>query len=115
VLTAPYLDREPVGLDALADLGAALTGAEPVRPPSAPVRVEPAGEDFDLVLDLGLPPSEQPELSRLDDDLLVAVAGGRRVLPLPAVLRRCVVTGARVRRGAVRVRFARDPDLWPAS
>jgi arsenite-transporting ATPase len=37
------------------------------------------------------------------------------VLRLPSVLRRCVVTSARVRDGAVRVRFARDPALWPAS
>jgi arsenite-transporting ATPase len=121
VLTAPYLDREPVGTDALAVLGAGLLGdsdpddllAVPGGP--APVRVEPTGEDFELVLDLGLPPGEPPRLSRLDDDLVVAVPGGRRVLPLPAVLRRCVVTGARVRQGAVRVRFERDPDLWPAS
>jgi arsenite-transporting ATPase len=125
VLTAPYLDREPVGTGALARLGAGLGAgllggpdadaglAAPVRP--APVRVEPVGADYDLVLDLALAPGEAPALSRLDDDLVVSVPGGRRVLPLPAVLRRCVVTGARVRQGAVRVRFERDPDLWPAS
>jgi arsenite-transporting ATPase len=119
VLTAPYLDREPVGTEALAVLGAELLGGSDVpSPPAGPrstVRVEPSGEAFELVLDLGLAPGEPPRLSRLDDDLVVAVAGGRRVLPLPSVLRRCVVSGARVRQGAVRVRFERDPDLWPAT
>jgi arsenite/tail-anchored protein-transporting ATPase len=121
VLTAPYLDREPMGLaalaalgaDLLADVDAAALAADPVGP--MPVRVEPVGEDFELVLDLALRSGAAPELSRLDDDLLVSVPGGRRVLPLPSVLRRCTVAGARVREGAVRVRFERNPDLWPAS
>jgi arsenite-transporting ATPase len=121
VFTAPYLDREPMGLAALAALGAALLAgvdaaaltADPVGP--TPVRVEPVGEDFELVLDLALGSGAAPELSRLDDDLVVTVPGGRRVLPLPSVLRRCTVAGARVREGAVRVRFERNPDLWPAS
>jgi arsenite/tail-anchored protein-transporting ATPase len=121
VLTAPYLDREPRGAAALAALGAGLLAdvdadalvADPACP--APVRVEAAGDDFELVLDLGLPAGTPPELSRLDDHLVVSVPGGRRVLPLPSVLRRCAVSGARVRAGAVRVRFERDPDLWPAS
>jgi arsenite-transporting ATPase len=121
VLTAPYLAGEPVGPDALAELGAGLLpGADAgsllaVPDALAPVRVEPVDDAFELVLDLGLAPGEPPELARLDDDLVVAVAGGRRVLPLPSVLRRCTVAGARVRDGAVRVRFERDLDLWPAS
>jgi arsenite-transporting ATPase len=121
VLTAPYLDREPTGPAALAALGADLLAgvdaaalvADPAGP--LPVRVEPVGEDFELVLDLALAAGAAPELSRLDDDLVVQVPGGRRVLPLPSVLRRCTVAGARVRGGAVRVRFERNPDLWPAS
>jgi arsenite-transporting ATPase len=36
----------------------------------------------------------------------------RRVLPLPSVLRRCEVTGAALRDGALRVAFRPDPDLW---
>jgi arsenite-transporting ATPase len=121
VLTVPYLDGEPVGPDALAELGAGLLqgadAASLVAVPDvpAPVRVEPSGDGFELVLDLGLPAGEPPELSRLDDHLVVAVPGGRRVLPLPSVLRRCAVAGARVRDGALRVRFDRDRDLWPAS
>jgi arsenite/tail-anchored protein-transporting ATPase len=121
VLTATYLDREPTGLAALAALGADLLGdvdgaalaADPAV--TRPMRVEPLGEDFELVLELGLRSGAFPDLARLDDDLVVTVAGGRRVLRLPSVLRRCTVSGARVREGAVRVRFERDPDLWPAS
>jgi arsenite-transporting ATPase len=121
VLTAAYLDREPTGVAALAAIGAdllrdvdrAALAADPAV--ATPVRVEPAGDDFELVLELGLRSDASPGLARLDDDLVVTVPGGRRVLPLPPVLRRCTVTGARLREGAVRVRFERDPDLWPAS
>jgi arsenite-transporting ATPase len=121
VLTAPYLDREPTGLTALAALGADLLAGVDAETLAAepsvltPVRVEPVGQDFELVLDLGLGSGASPDLMRLDDDLVVTVPGGRRVLRLPSVLRRCTVADARVRGGAVRVRFERDPDLWPAT
>ncbi|GAB3596764.1 ArsA family ATPase [Angustibacter peucedani] len=121
LVTVPYLPAEPVGPDALAVVGAALHGgagvealvADPVRP--RPLRVEPDGEGYLLVLELPLVHAADVDLARRDDDLLVGVAGHRRVVALPSVLRRCTVAGARVRDGALHVRFVRDPDQWPAS
>jgi len=43
------------------------------------------------------------------------VADHRRVLSLPSILRRCVVTGAVVRNATLRVRFVPDEKLWPVS
>jgi arsenite-transporting ATPase len=37
------------------------------------------------------------------------------VLALPSVLRRCVVEGAALRDGALRVRFSADPAVWRQS
>jgi len=55
------------------------------------------------------------DLKRRDDELLVSVADHRRVVSLPSVLRRCVVTGAVVRNATLRVRFVPDQKLWPVS
>lgn len=120
--TVPYLAAEPVGPDALAALGEALHGgsggidlllAVPDLP--RPVRVQPDGEDFLLVIDLPAVRAADLTLDRRDDDLLVAVAGHRRVVALPSVLRRCTVVDARVRRGALTVRFVRARDQWPVA
>jgi len=46
---------------------------------------------------------------------LVSVADHRRVLSLPSVLRRCVVSGAVVRNATLRVRFVPDEKLWPVN
>jgi arsenite/tail-anchored protein-transporting ATPase len=116
--TADRVD-DPVGPAALADLGRDLLGsgtealaAGPDRPRSA--RVERVGPDFLLVLELPLVPGRDVDLSRHGDRLLVAAAGTRRFVPLPSVLRRCTVVGARVRSGALHVRFMPDPAHWPA-
>jgi arsenite/tail-anchored protein-transporting ATPase len=91
--------------DALPDVEA------PGRPAPQPA-VERAGDEFALVLPLPLAVRSDVELGRRGDELLVDVAGQRRVLTLPSVLRRCDVTGAVLRDGALRVRFRPDPDLW---
>jgi len=76
------------------------------------MQVERVGEEFVLVLPLPLAERHEVELARIDDDLSVTVAGRRRLLALPSALRRCVVTGAGLHSGALRVRFRPDPDLW---
>ena len=53
------------------------------------------------------------DLVRRGDELVVDAAGFRRIMPLPSALRRCTVAGAALRDGALRVRFAPDPALWP--
>ena len=125
VLTAGEAPAEPVGAGALADLGEELYGpprAGALLAPPAPAarsRVERAkvpdgtGEEFTLVLPLPLATRGDVALARVGDDLALTVAGHRRVLALPSALRRCVVAGAGLDDGALRVRFRPDPALWP--
>ncbi|MFF7727890.1 ArsA family ATPase [Streptomyces sp. NPDC008001] len=68
-----------------------------------------------LLWRLPLPGAGRDELDllRRGDELIVGVGPFRRVLPLPSALRRCTVSGAGLRDGALCVRFTPDPDLWP--
>jgi arsenite-transporting ATPase len=116
IVIAPYLSREPVGTDALAALATARSGEigdvlTTVHPQGMTVRPEDGG--YLLTLPLPLVTAAEVDLKRRDDELLVSVADHRRVLSLPSVLRRCVVTGAVVRNATLRVRFAPDKNLWP--
>jgi len=115
-----YRPAEPVGADALRaladDLYGALPGRDPAPPadPAAiPMRVTSAGAEF--VLHLALPLAEPAEVdaARAGDDLVVTVAGHRRVLTLPSVLRRCTVAGGAFDGRELRVRFRPDPERWP--
>jgi len=77
------------------------------------MRVRRDGSGYVLSLPLPLVHAREVDLKRRDAELLVSVGDHRRVLSLPAVLQRCVVRGARVREGTLRVTFEPDPDLWP--
>jgi arsenite-transporting ATPase len=77
--------------------------------------VRQEGDGYLLTLPLPLVTAAEVSLKRRDDELLVAVADHRRVLSLPSVLRRCVVTGAVVRNATLRVRFVPDLKLWPVN
>ncbi|WP_370423836.1 ArsA family ATPase [Streptomyces sp. QH1-20] len=70
-----------------------------------------------LVWRLPLPGADRDglDLVRRGDELIVGVGPFRRVLPLPSALRRCTVSGAALRDGALCVRFTPDPGLWPRS
>ena len=113
---AAYHSAEPVGCDQLAGLAADLYagGDAPwaASPRPEPMRVERSGEEFVLVLDLPLTRPSEVDLERRGDELWLLVGGHRRVIALPSALRRCVVVGAAVREGSLRVRFEPDPDLW---
>ena len=115
VLVSPYLESEPVGLEALAALGEALyAGADPAGP--APeeelLSVARTADGFSLSMALPLARHEDLDLSRSGDELVVTVAGHRRVLALPSALRRCTVAGAVLTDGRLVVRFEPDPELW---
>ncbi|CAA9313988.1 MAG: Arsenical pump-driving ATPase TEMP [uncultured Frankineae bacterium] len=115
VLESPYRACEPVGLPALTELGQALHGgADPAGGASEAqlVQVERTTDGFALSLALPLAQREDLQLSRSGDELVVTVAGHRRVLALPSALRRCVVAGAVLADGRLRVRFEPDPALW---
>jgi len=114
-----YRPSEPVGADALRavadDLYGPLPGLDPAPPADLadpPMRVTSAGEEF--VLHLALPLAEPAEVdaARAGDDLVVTVAGHRRVLTLPSVLRRCTVAGGAFDGRELRVRFRPDPERW---
>jgi len=118
IVITPYLSHEPVGADALADLARARTGEIRDVLTTAPadgMTVQPEGGGYLLTLPLPLVTAAEVDLKRRDDELLVAVGDHRRVLSLPSVLRRCVVTGATVRDGTLRVRFVPDEKVWPVN
>ena len=113
---SPYLGAEPVGLAALTDLARALYDVDDpldVIATPEPLAVERVSAD-EFVLSVALPHAERRDvdLVRKGDDLVLTVGAHRRVLALPSALRRCVVDGAALRDGALRVRFRPDPDVW---
>ena len=108
VVHAPYLDHEPIGADDLDALHRACTGDRRHRPAHAARRCEGmtvtrTGRRFVLRLPLPLVSAADVDLGRRGDELVVTVGEHRRLLSLPAALRRCVVTGASVRDGRLRV------------
>ena len=116
IVITPYLSHEPVGVDALAALAEARTGdiLDVLMPsPAQGMTVQPDGGAYLLTLPLPLVTAAEVDLKRRDDELLVSVGDQRRVLSLPSVLRRCVVTGATVRNATLRVRFVPDEKVWP--
>ena len=116
IVITPYLAREPVGTDALAALAEARTGDIRDVLMTFPVRsmsVRPEGGGYLLTLPLPLVTAGAVDLKRRDDELLISAGDQRRVLSLPSVLRRCLVTGATVRDATLRLRFAPDEKVWP--
>jgi arsenite-transporting ATPase len=114
----PYGSAEPVGVDALRSIADSLYGALPGADPAAasePVEllsVDTEGEDYVLRMWLPLVERASVDAARAGDDLVLTVAGHRRVLSLPSVLRRCDVVGGEFADRELRVRFRPNPDLW---
>ena len=119
VLLSPYLAHEPVGLAALTALGHELYSgrapADDLPQQAALVEVDRTAEGYVLSLALPLAHLDEVDLARSGDELVVTVAGHRRLLALPSALRRCVVVGASLAGGRLRVQFAPDPQLWMAT
>jgi arsenite/tail-anchored protein-transporting ATPase len=106
---AEYQPGEPVGVAELTDLAAGLYAADdPFVTPTGPgpFRVS-RQEDGGAALHLALPfvSSDEVDLARNGDELVVTVGSSRRLLTLPAGLARMKVAGARVVDGELRVRF----------
>lgn len=118
VWEAAYAPAEPVGLQALTALGAAIYAGDPIGPVPgrSALQVERTVDGFALALALPGALRGELTLARSGDDLVVGVGPERRVLTLPSALRRCTVEGARLldEGAATRlvVRFTPDPDLW---
>jgi arsenite-transporting ATPase len=133
VAQVAYGSAEPIGLAALGDIARALyAGSDPADSGAVarPMAVEADGAGYRLRLWLPLAHKSEIDAARVGDDLVLTVAGYRRVLSLPSVLRRCEVVGARFEQlpsgvdrgpadrppgGELIVQFLPDPDLWPRS
>ncbi|MEU6487900.1 ArsA-related P-loop ATPase [Streptomyces sp. NPDC046887] len=109
----PHLGTEPETPDALP------------APPPDPVPATPAEEwtiedlredDGTLVWRIPLPGADKPGLSlvRRGGELVIGLGPFRRIVELPAALRRCTVAGAGLADGVLRVRFTPDPAVWPS-
>lgn len=114
-----YAAAEPLGLEALTALGAdTYQASDPlalVETPE-PLSVERVSAD-EFVMSIGLPHAQRRdvELVRNGNDLVVTVGSYRRALALPSALQRCVVDGAGLHDGQLRVRFRADDDVWMKS
>ncbi|GHD28713.1 ArsA family ATPase [Streptomyces galbus] len=113
VHTVAHLGRDPRGADDLAALAAPAVNAGR-HPVEWPVH-DRLADDGVLVWEIPLPGAlrDALDLVRRGDELLVTAGPFRRIVPLPSALRRCTVAGAALRDGALRIRFAPDPALWP--
>jgi arsenite-transporting ATPase len=103
-----YRPGEPVGLDALADLAeAAYDGTDPLALPTGDGPMTITRTTTGAVLRIALPFAQKQDvdLARHGDELVVTVGAYRRLLTLPAALRRHSVTAARVEEGSLQVRF----------
>ncbi|MER5488140.1 ArsA-related P-loop ATPase [Streptomyces sp. NPDC002812] len=115
VLPVPHLGRDPHGPEDLAELAPAPAPAIAPRP--AWTVEDRIAEDGVLLWRVPLPRAEKRELGlvRRGDELLLTVGPYRRIVPLPAALRRCTVSGAALADDELRIRFTPDPGLWPRS
>jgi arsenite-transporting ATPase len=116
VWRSSYRSSEPIGLARLLELADDVyADVDPlaVLATPEPIAVERVASD-EFVLTVALPHADKRDvdLVRKGDELVLTVGPHRRVLALPSVLRRCIVDGAALRDGALRVRFRPDPDLW---
>jgi len=115
LLRIGYQAAEPVGLQALADVGAEVYGdLDPLGLPAAPepITVRRTVDGFVLAVALPFVSREEVGLTRRGDELSITVGSWRRLLSLPSVLRRCEVTDARLAEGWLSVSFEPDPAQW---
>jgi arsenite-transporting ATPase len=115
VRESPYAAAEPVGGEALLAFGQALYGEEdPLAqgPVEELVQVRRLVDGFELSVALPLAQQGDLDLARSGDELVLTLAGHRRLLTLPSALQRCQVKGARLTEGRLLIRFEPDPSLW---
>ncbi|NOP94448.1 ArsA family ATPase [Mycolicibacterium fortuitum] len=120
LVLVPHVPGEPIGPKALGELidSARRRDGSPPPGPLRPVVDRESGSGLEAVyrLRLELPQIDSAGLTlgRVDDDLIIGVAGMRRRVRLASVLRRCIVTDAQLRGSELTVRFRPNPEVWPA-
>lgn len=111
VLTAPLLDREVVGLEALRDLGRAIFGEED------PTRIFYRGHPQEVsregpfhVLKVAVPFTSREDLDLIQhgEELVIQAGRYRRHLILPRVLATLRVDGAVLEDGVLKIRFVEE-------
>jgi arsenite-transporting ATPase len=117
VLQAPFFDREVVGTAALDRLGEALyAGVRPEGLLHAGLSRELEVTEDGARLRIALPLADRDDvaLRRAGDELLVEVAGRRRVVLLPAAMAHYRPTGATLRGGVLDVTLRPPVPAEPA-
>ena len=112
VFTAPYFEREVVGVERLRELAEAVYhGADPTEHfyRGRPYSVVRDGDVFVLSLELPFTTKEQISLSRHADELVVDVGTWRRNLVLPRALVRAEALGAQFEDHVLKIRFKAPP------
>jgi arsenite-transporting ATPase len=94
------------------DPAGALPDLAPAKRRST-ARVGRTGTDYRWRWNLPLARPADVAAVVVGDDLVLTVAGVRRSVPLPGVLRRCTPLDSEFHDGTLTMRFAPDPDLWP--
>lgn len=110
--TAPFFDREVVGLDMLRQLGTELFGDEDptrIHYRGRPYRVHREDGAFVLSLELPFTTREDVTLTRNADELVLQVGAWRRNLILPRVLVESPTTGAKFVGHTLNIHFAAPP------
>jgi arsenite-transporting ATPase len=107
----------PADVDALAGLLHAFQ--LPATGGLAPLGPERQDGGWRLTVPLPFAERSAVDLTRWQDDLVVAAHGTRRCLRLDPLLRRCEVTGGRLADpgspdARLEISFRPDPRLWPA-
>ena len=108
VWRSAYSAHEPVGVEALAEFArAAYDGQDPLAEPvgEGPLTITRTPTGAELRIALPFAQRDDVDLARHGDELVVTVGSYRRLLALPAALRRHRVSAARVDDGVLRVRF----------
>ncbi|MET9634329.1 ArsA family ATPase [Lentzea sp. NPDC006480] len=124
IRTVDHRASEPVGVPALLEVAAQLYGSEDPLPGASGaagvsgslLEVSGSGRGLDarysLRIALPLADDTDLDLARVGDDLALTIDGRRRLVALPSLLKRCIVTGAEMDSGGVTVGFRPDPGLW---
>ncbi|MGI5501782.1 ArsA family ATPase [Lentzea sp. CA-135723] len=120
IRTVDHRASEPVGVPALLEVAEQLYGSADPLPGDADatsmLEVSGSGRGLDArySLRIALPLADDTELdlARVGDDLALTVDSRRRLVALPSLLRRCIVTDAEMDSGGVTVGFRPDPSLW---
>lgn len=108
VLPVPYQPHEPIGVEQLRAVNAAVyPQGDPLGLPAVepPLRLERLGHQQVLVLRLPLAARGEIDLAERGNELIITVGAYRRVLALPGALARHQLAGAGLADGVLRVRF----------